>query len=62
VAARTGRPVVLPDRAACLVLAPDNAHVFEVTGTEACVAFPLQAGARNLGGCDIGDAVRRRSH
>ncbi|TFV63234.1 GAF domain-containing protein [Blastococcus sp. CT_GayMR20] len=59
VAARTGRPVVLPDRAACLVLAPDDAHVFEVTGTEACVAFPLQAGARNLGSLTVGWPQRR---
>jgi PAS domain S-box-containing protein len=59
VAARTGRPVVLPDRAACLVLAPDDAQVFEVTGTEACVAFPLHAGARTLGSLTVGWNRRR---
>jgi serine phosphatase RsbU (regulator of sigma subunit) len=59
VAARTGRTVVLPDRAACLVFAPESAELFVVTGTEACIALPLQAGTRNLGSLTVGWAKRR---
>jgi serine phosphatase RsbU (regulator of sigma subunit) len=59
VAARTGRTVVLPDRAACLAFAPEMAEVLEVTGNEAWVAMPLQAGARNLGSLTVGWTHRR---
>jgi serine phosphatase RsbU (regulator of sigma subunit) len=52
--------VILPDRAACLVFAPETDEVFRVTGTEACVAFPLQAGPRNLGSLTVGWARRRQ--
>jgi PAS domain S-box-containing protein len=59
VAARSGRTVVLPDRAAGIVFAQENAEVFSVTGTEACVALPLQAGSRTLGSLTVGWAERR---
>jgi serine phosphatase RsbU (regulator of sigma subunit) len=58
-AARTGRTVVLPDRAASLVLTPEMADVLDMTGNEAWVALPLQAGARNLGSLSVGWTVRR---
>jgi serine phosphatase RsbU (regulator of sigma subunit) len=58
-AARTGRTVVLPDRAACLVFAPAMAEVVETTGNEAWVAMPLQAGARNLGSLTVGWTERQ---
>jgi serine phosphatase RsbU (regulator of sigma subunit) len=58
-AARTGRTVVLPDPATAVVLAEENAEVFAVTGTEACVALPLQAGARTLGSLTVGWSQRR---
>jgi PAS domain S-box-containing protein len=59
VAARIGRPVVLPDQAAGLAFAPETAEVFRRTGTGACVAFPLQVGQRNLGSLTVGWAERR---
>jgi serine phosphatase RsbU (regulator of sigma subunit) len=59
VAARTGRPVVLPDRAASLVFAPEMAEALISTGAEAWVAFPLQVGSRNLGSLSVGWAERR---
>jgi serine phosphatase RsbU (regulator of sigma subunit) len=58
-AARTGRTVVLPDRAACLVFAPGMAEVVAATGNEAWVALPLQAGTRNLGSLTVGWTERR---
>jgi serine phosphatase RsbU (regulator of sigma subunit) len=54
VAARTGRPVVLPDRAASLVFAPEMADVLAITGTEAWIALPLLVGSRNLGSLCVG--------
>src|SRR3954453_15459460 len=53
-AARTGRTVVLPDRAACLIFAPAMAEVVDTTGNEAWVAMPLQAGAPTLGALAVG--------
>jgi serine phosphatase RsbU (regulator of sigma subunit) len=58
-AARTGRPVILPDRAASLVFAPEMADVMVETGAEAWIALPLQAGTRNLGSLSVGWADRR---
>ena len=59
VAARTGRAVVLPDRATALVAAPEMAEVLEITGTEAWVALPLQAGSRTLGSLSVAWTARR---
>jgi serine phosphatase RsbU (regulator of sigma subunit) len=59
VAARIGRPVILPDRAASLVFAPEMADVLVETGAEAWIALPLQAGSRNLGSLSVGWADRR---
>jgi PAS domain S-box-containing protein len=59
VAARTGRSVILPDRAASLVFAPEMADVLAETGAEAWIALPLQAGSRNLGSLSVGWADRR---
>ncbi|TFV63594.1 UNVERIFIED_ORG: GAF domain-containing protein [Bacillus sp. AZ43] len=59
VAARTGRSVVLPDRAACLVFADEMADVLAATGTEAWVVLPLQAGSRALGSLSVGWTERR---
>ena len=58
-AARTGRTIVLPDRVASEVFSPEAVEVFAVTGTEAAVALPLQAGTRSLGSLTVGWARRR---
>jgi serine phosphatase RsbU (regulator of sigma subunit) len=57
-AARTGRPVILPDRAAALVFSPEMAEVLDSTGTEAWIGLPLQAGNRILGSLSVGWAER----
>ncbi len=49
VAARTGCPVLLPDRAAGLAFAPEMAAVYATTGKTAWAALPLQIGGRLLG-------------
>jgi PAS domain S-box-containing protein len=59
VAARTGRAVVLPDRATALVSAPQMAEVLELTGTEAWAALPLHAGSRTLGSLSVAWTTRR---
>jgi serine phosphatase RsbU (regulator of sigma subunit) len=58
-AARTGRTIVLPDRVASEVFSPEAVDVFAVTGTEAAVALPLQAGTRSLGSLTVGWARQR---
>jgi serine phosphatase RsbU (regulator of sigma subunit) len=57
-AARTGRTVILPDRAAALVFAPEMAEVLQSTGTEAWISLPLQVGSRILGSLSVGWAER----
>ncbi|MFD2092494.1 SpoIIE family protein phosphatase [Blastococcus deserti] len=54
VAARTGRTVVLPDRAASLTFSPEMGDVLDATGNQAWVALPLQAGPRSLGSLSVG--------
>ncbi|SOD95717.1 SpoIIE family protein phosphatase [Blastococcus haudaquaticus] len=54
VAARTGRTLVLPDRAATVAFAAEMAEAVQSTGNEAWVALPLQAGSRNLGSLMVG--------
>ncbi len=48
-AARTGEPVVLPDRSAGLEWSPSMGAVYEATGRDAWVALPLRVGDRLLG-------------
>ena len=48
-AARTGEPVVLPDRVAGLAWSREMAAVYESTGRQAWAAMPLRAGDRLLG-------------
>ncbi|HEX2075353.1 MAG TPA: SpoIIE family protein phosphatase [Geodermatophilus sp.] len=54
VAARTGRPVILPDRAACEAFSPELAALVRTTGSQAWLALPLQAGGRVLGALAVG--------
>ncbi|QXG76784.1 SpoIIE family protein phosphatase [Modestobacter sp. L9-4] len=49
VAARTGRPVLLPDREACLAFAPEMAGVVEATGAVAFASLPLRTTERDIG-------------
>ncbi|WP_138757504.1 SpoIIE family protein phosphatase [Modestobacter altitudinis] len=49
VAARTGRPVLLPDRAASLGFAPEMAGVVEATGGVAYASLPLRTPTRDIG-------------
>jgi serine phosphatase RsbU (regulator of sigma subunit) len=49
VAARTGRPVLLPDLAASLAFAPEMAGVVEATGGVAYASLPLRSPARDIG-------------
>jgi len=53
-AARRSRTVIVRDRAASAQLSPEAADVFAATGTEACIALPLQAGSRALGSLTVG--------
>lgn len=59
VAARTGRTIVLPDRASSLAFSPETGDVLDATGTEAWASLPLQAGPRNLGSLSVGWTSRR---
>ena len=49
VAARTGRPVLLPDLAASLAFAPEMAGVVEATGGVAYASLPLRTPTREIG-------------
>lgn len=49
VATRTGRPVLLADRAECLAFAPEMAAVVETTGSVAFASLPLTSGGRTTG-------------
>ncbi|WP_369141125.1 SpoIIE family protein phosphatase [Modestobacter versicolor] len=49
VAARTGRPVLLPDRDASLAFAPGMAAVVEATGGVAYASLPLRTPTREIG-------------
>ena len=49
VASRTGRPVLLPDLAACLAFAPEMAGVVEATGAVAFASLPLRMSDREIG-------------
>jgi serine phosphatase RsbU (regulator of sigma subunit) len=49
VAARTGRPVLLPDLAASLAFAPEMAGVVEATGGVAYASLPLRTTTRDIG-------------
>jgi len=49
VAARTGRPVLLPDLAASLAFAPEMADVVEATGGVAYASLPLRTPTRDIG-------------
>src|SRR4051794_27501779 len=49
VAARTGRPVLLPDLAASLAFAPEMAGVVEATGGVAYASLPLRTPTRDIG-------------
>jgi serine phosphatase RsbU (regulator of sigma subunit) len=49
VASRTGRPVFLPDRAACLAFAPEMADVVAATGAVAFASLPLRTPDRDIG-------------
>ncbi|GAB3362558.1 PP2C family protein-serine/threonine phosphatase [Modestobacter lapidis] len=53
VAARTGRPVRLPDRRATETFAPAMRDVIARTGAEAWVAVPLLSGGRRLGSLSV---------
>lgn len=48
-AARTGRTVLVPDRAACLAFSPAMAQVLEATRSQAFVSLPLHIGSRTIG-------------
>ena len=48
-AARTGRPVLLLDREACLAFSPGMAQVLRLTGSEAFASLPLRSGGRVVG-------------
>ena len=54
VAARTGRPVLLADRAAGTAWSPAMAEGYATFGKEAWAAFPLQVGDRLLGSITVG--------
>ena len=60
VAARTGRTVVLPDRAATEAFAPAMREVIASTGAEAWVAVPLLSGGRRLGSLSVAWLQPRR--
>ncbi|MCZ2830835.1 SpoIIE family protein phosphatase [Modestobacter sp. VKM Ac-2986] len=49
VASRTGRPVLLPDRAASVAFAPEMAEVVEATGAVAFASLPLRTPDRDVG-------------
>ena len=49
VAARTGRTVLLPDRAAALAFSPDMAEVLASTGSQAFASLPLLVGGQVVG-------------
>jgi PAS domain S-box-containing protein len=49
VAARTGRPVLLPDLAASLAFAPEMADVVAATGGVAYASLPLRTATRDIG-------------
>ncbi|HEU0103822.1 MAG TPA: SpoIIE family protein phosphatase [Mycobacteriales bacterium] len=49
VAARTGRPVLLGDRAAGLAFSPHMREVYDTVGKVAWASLPLQVGSRLLG-------------
>jgi serine phosphatase RsbU (regulator of sigma subunit)/PAS domain-containing protein len=53
VAARTGRRVLLPDRAATEAFAPVMSEIIASTGAVAWVALPLQTAGRRLGSLSV---------
>jgi serine phosphatase RsbU (regulator of sigma subunit) len=53
VAARTGRPVLLRDRAAGLAFSAEMTQVYEMTGKEAWAAVPLRLGTATLGSVTV---------
>lgn len=53
VAARTGRPVLLGDRAAGTAFSPEMAQVYATAGREAWASFPLRVGDRLLGSVTV---------
>jgi PAS domain S-box-containing protein len=58
--ARTGRPLVLPDRAAGLAFAPETAQLYEETQRGAWAFAPLRLGGRVLGSLAVSWAEERR--
>jgi serine phosphatase RsbU (regulator of sigma subunit) len=53
VAARTGLPVLLGDRAAGTAFSPEMAQVYATAGKEAWASFPLRMGDRMLGSITV---------
>jgi len=53
VAARTGRQVLLADRAAGMAFSPEMDQVYAAAGREAWASFPLQLGDRLLGSITV---------
>jgi serine phosphatase RsbU (regulator of sigma subunit) len=54
VAARTGRRVLLPDRASSAAFSPELAELVATTGVQAWAAVPLESGDRRIGSLSVG--------
>ena len=59
-AARTGRPVLLLDREACLAFSPAMEQVLALTGSQAFASLPLRVGGRVVGVVTAGWAEPQR--